>query len=108
MTRLSSAFLAAILLSACGPVEEPGVARETETPGEVAEDGSEPGLGDIELCDAADFRPLIGSGIAEAVIPEDRVHRVFGEDDIVTQEYIPQRTNVVYDTKGRIVRVWCG
>ena len=82
--------------------------------GDIVDAGSEVivkqggGLADIELCDAEDYRPLIGSDVVSANLPEDPMLRVFGVDDIVTQEYLPQRTNVVYRADGTILRVWCG
>ncbi len=61
-----------------------------------------------EECNAAEYRPLIGSPVTSTVFPTGARLRVFSEADIVTQEYIPQRTNVVFDTGGQIVRVFCG
>ena len=73
------------------------------------EDGKEPGLADIELCDAADYRGLIGTSIAATTLPADPMIRAFGENDIVTQDYRPHRTNIVYREKGgTIFRVYCG
>lgn len=100
---LLSIFGAAALLAGC----------ETSTPdsGDAAEDlvvSEEQTLDKIELCDAADYRPLIGSNIAATTLPRDPMIRAYGVNDIITQEYLPQRTNIVFDTDGVIVRVWCG
>lgn len=70
--------------------------------------GKEPGLADIELCDAEDYRPLIGTNIAAATLPADPMLRAYGVNDIITQEYLPQRTNILYGTDGVIQRVYCG
>ncbi len=63
---------------------------------------------DDEQCDAADYRDLVGSNVAAVTLPSGRDIRVFGENDIVTQDYRPERTNIVYDTGGKIRRVYCG
>ena len=101
--------LAAIaFLTACGaPVPEAAAAEETATTDDSA-GAEETSLADIELCDARDYRPLIGTNVASATLPVGPMLRAYGVDDIVTQEYIPQRTNVVFDADGVIVRVWCG
>ncbi|MEM7720473.1 MAG: I78 family peptidase inhibitor [Pseudomonadota bacterium] len=65
-------------------------------------------LADIELCDAQTYRDLVGSDVDDASFPTAGGPRVFGVNDIVTQDFIPQRTNVVFDTSRRIVRVYCG
>ena len=61
-----------------------------------------------EQCDAADYRPLIGTPVTATIFPTGKLLRVYGQGDIVTQEYIPQRTNVVYNSGGKIVSVTCG
>ena len=94
-----------MVLAACGPVpvaEEPAIVTEVVEP-EVPE--APPAL---EQCDAADYRPLIGTPLAEAAIVSGERMRVFGVNDIITQEYLPQRTNVVFDDEGLISRVYCG
>lgn len=62
----------------------------------------------VELCDADDYRPLVGTPVAATTFAAGPRLRVFGVDDLVTQEYLPNRTNVAYDRSGTIVRVWCG
>ncbi len=94
-----------ILLAACAPVpgdDEPAIVTEVV----VADVVEEPPA--LEQCDAADYRPLIGTTIAATTFPVDDRLRVFGENDIITQEYLPQRTNVVFGTDGLIARVYCG
>ena len=66
------------------------------------------GLAGIELCNAEEYRPLVGSPVSATSFPEGPSLRVFGVNDIVTQDYVPQRTNVVYGTNGTITRVYCG
>ncbi len=94
-----------VLLAACGPVPaDEGSAIVTEV---VTPEGPEaPPV--LEECDAADYRPLVGTSIAATTFLKDDRLRVFSENDIITQEYIPQRTNVVFDTEGLISRTYCG
>ena len=103
-------FSAALLiLTACGgdapddlpPPED----RALPGPSEKIEGG---GLADIELCDAAEYRYLVGQPVESAAFPASAELRVFGVNDIVTQDYVPQRTNVVYDETRVIARIYCG
>ena len=102
MYRLGAVLLA---LTACSPVpseDTPAIVTEVV----AAEVPEAPPV--LEQCAAADYRPLIGTPLAEAAIaPGDRL-RVFSVNDIITQEYLPQRTNVVFDGDGVIMRVYCG
>jgi hypothetical protein len=94
-----------VLLAACGPVpgdDEPAIVTE------VVEADIPQAPPALEQCDAADYRPLIGSSISETTFAVDDRLRVFSQNDIITQEYLPQRTNVVFDTEGLITRVYCG
>ena len=94
-----------VLLMACGPVpveDEPAIVTEVVEP-EVPE--VPPAL---EQCDAADYRPLVGTPLSDALIVSGERMRVYNVNDIITQEYLPQRTNVVFDAEGLISRVYCG
>lgn len=94
-----------MVLAACSPVpgeDEPAIVTDV-VEAEIVE---EPPA--LEQCDAAEYRPLIGTPLADAAIMSGERMRVFGVDDIITQEYLPQRTNVVFDGEGLIARVYCG
>ena len=103
--------LAVVFLAACTP--EPPDDRvddrlaAAELPPEEQGNG-EGSLADIELCEAPAYRPLIGSNIAATSLPAGPMLRAFALTDIVTQDYQPQRTNIVYDDDGTITRVYCG
>ena len=73
-----------------------------------SEQGDAGGLAEQEQCDAINYRILVGSDVDDTSFPIDPSLRGFGESDIVTQDYIPQRTNVVYDRSRKIIRVYCG
>ena len=103
MKQIVAPTLACILLLGCAAenAEEPIVKDDPE----VVEDDAPPAL---EECDAAEYRELVGTNIAATVFPEDPMIRVYGEGDIITQEYIPRRTNIVFDADGNIVQAYCG
>jgi|GEM_PF-802566 len=103
MTMRLMTFL--VLLAACAPVSS---ADDPAIVGEVVEAEVPEVPPALEQCDAADYRPMIGTAIAAATFPADDRLRVFSVNDIITQEYLPRRTNVVYDAEGLISRVYCG
>ena len=96
-------------LAACATPEaaepQPGGAVEDGS-GPESEEGAAPAI--PEQCDAEDYRPLIGTTVAEAALTPSAMLRVYGENDIITQDYLPQRTNVIYDAAGVILRAECG
>lgn len=107
--RFTLPAVVCLVLAACASAtpddREPSSDRALPGPSEKIEGG---GLADIELCDAEDYRALIGTDVGATGFPSGAELRVFGVDDIVTQDYIPQRTNIVFDRSRRIVRVYCG
>ncbi|MEO1537696.1 MAG: I78 family peptidase inhibitor [Pseudomonadota bacterium] len=74
-------------------------------PSEVGGSGE---LAELEQCDAQNYRILLGTDVEDTDFPVGPRLRVFGANDIVTQDYIPQRTNVVHDNSGEVIRVYCG
>ncbi len=105
-TLLGAACLILAACAASAPNDRaPAEDRALPGPSEEIAGG---GLAEIELCDAEEYRPLIGTDVAATSFPTNPNLRVFGVNDIVTQDYIPQRTNIVSDTAGRIIRVYCG
>jgi hypothetical protein len=100
---------ALLLMAACAPSGEAekeaavGVGKGAE---EATESGDAPAV--MELCDAVDYRPMIGTAVVMDSLPVGRFLRVYGENAIITQEYLPRRTNIVHDAK-RVVRdIYCG
>jgi len=104
--RLTAAL---ILLAACSPTGDiEGTENSNIDEGvEEANDGEAP-PDPIEQCDAVDYRHLIGSPVGSATLPDDPSLRVYGENDIITQEYLPRRTNIVYDARRVVQTVYCG
>ena len=87
---------------------ETAVSTEPLPEPEPASENEAPAAGDVELCDAKDYKHLVGQSAGGTQFPVGPTLRVFGVDDIVTQEYVTQRTNIVADDSGKIVRVYCG
>ena len=107
-----AALLAALVLAACGPEEgaviEDKPAIGTLPSGASAGSGPDKAAVGTELCELDAYQGLIGTNVAATSFPSDPRLRVFSVDDIVTRDYIPQRTNIVYDKAGRITQVYCG
>ena len=104
--------MAALTLAAC--TSQPNDAAPTETPRATLPSGAttegtkgEPAVG-TEPCDLAPYRDLVGTDVKATSFPDDPRVRVFNLNDIVTRDYIPQRTNIVHDNAGRITQVYCG
>ena len=110
MRRLACLLFLFAAACATTPVDDRELSEAAEinrpVPGASEQGGS--GLADIELCDASQYRPLVGQPVDATRFPVGEDFRVFGLNDIVTQDYIPQRTNVVYDASRQITRVYCG
>ena len=102
-------ILAVVLVSACAPaVEEEVVTLPEETvidEGPIATPETPPAL---EQCAAAGYRQLIGTQLADAQLVGNETLRIYEVTEIITQEYLPQRTNIVFDADGLIARVYCG
>lgn len=104
--------LVVVLLASCGSddaeVVEPAPQISTLPSG--AETGTLGGKATpgTELCDASAYSGLVGTNVAATTFPVDPRIRVFGLNDIVTRDYIPQRTNIVHGEDGIITEVYCG
>lgn len=107
--RYTIAFTLCFLAGGCAPTtpDDRVFSGDRALPG-PSEDVSGSGLAGIEQCDAETYRPLVGTDVGSTRFPAGASLRVFGVNDIVTQDYIPQRTNVVFDRDRRILRVYCG
>ena len=108
--RFTVLTMFALILVACAPEapDDRAIPPEDRALPGPSEGSGEGGLADIELCDAAEYRSLVGSSVTSTSFPEGPDLRVFGVNDIVTQDYVPQRTNVVYDEQSIITRIYCG
>lgn len=109
--RIWTAMIVMATLAACAP-QVPDARVSGGSDGAVQDRNGAlnqpPKVGEIELCDARNYRPLIGQPVSATTFPASRNLRVYSVNDIVTNDYIPQRTNVVYGTNGKIQQVFCG
>lgn len=106
-------LLSVLFLAACGPAPGPvgGTSSGTGNLPGAGGGANDPqgSLGGVELCDAASYRNLVGQPVAATTFPVGPRLRVYSDSDVVTQEYLPNRTNIVYDdSRGVILRVFCG
>ena len=111
MLRTPVYFALMMLAAACAPsIPNSAADAELETTagagGLVVSADEEPDL--FEECDAQSYRGLIGTPAAAAAVNAGPQLRVYAETDLITQEFLPQRTNIVTDDAGMVVRVYCG
>jgi len=95
----------ALLLAACTPSNGPPTAETsgsaTPAPGTAADATAQ------DTCNAARHRSLIGSNISEATLGESPNTRIVSPDSIVTQDFRPDRLNVIVDDDGQITSLEC-
>ena len=87
------------------PTPPGGSERATAAAPEVE---TQPIVDTTAQCDEDTYAPLVGQQAGGKQFPVGPRLRVFGVNDIITQELVPQRTNIVVDDTGTIVRVYCG
>lgn len=106
-------FLPLVVLAGCaGGVPDSGApfSGRSNLPGAGgAVDAPKGSLGGVELCDADAYRPLIGQPYTAITTPEGPRLRIYSDTAVVTQEYLPNRTNVVFAERSKkILRAFCG
>ena len=98
---------AALALVACGqtttttPAEEPG-----ETPTASAPQTREEATAQ-DTCGASSYRSMIGSNVAAIQVPAGGAVRVIMPDTVVTEDFRPDRVNIIADANGNITSVEC-
>jgi hypothetical protein len=71
---------------------------------ELDEDGAE-----ARECAADQYQMLVGQPGTEVHTPSlPQPHRIYGEGDMVTMDYRPERLNVVIGGNGEVMEVKCG
>lgn len=60
-----------------------------------------------DTCGASQYAHLVGTNIAAVTLPADSGIRVVAPDDIVTQDFRPDRINVILDDVGVVLRLEC-
>lgn len=124
MMRIAAFVLGAVLLSGCQtmpgqdtPEDEPAYDlagdRGPETGPETAPDTGPSGGPDVSdgspSCPSAAYQVLVGQPIGEIhtdSLPSPR--RIYGQGDMVTMDYRPDRLNIVTGDDGVVIEVKCG
>ena len=89
MRRAPLAFLLALPLGAC--VADPLTVGDATA---------------RDACGASDFAGMMGMPLAALTVPQGA--RVIRPGDMVTQDFVPDRLNVVLDEADRLSRAFCG
>lgn len=97
---------AVFALAACGqtPTETPAA---TETPATTAAPQTAAEATAQDTCGASQYQAMIGTNIAAATFPAGPGIRVIQPDTPVTQDFSPQRLNVIVDANGVITSLEC-
>lgn len=94
------------VLGACGQTTSPAeTPATTETAQPAPQTAAEATAQDT--CGAAQYRGLIGSNIAAVTLPAESGIRIIQPDTPVTQDFRPDRLNVITDANGVITSVEC-
>lgn len=101
---MRSVFLALGLmaLAACGQTT---ATTEPPTPPATPQTAAEATAQDT--CGAARYSAMVGTNIAAATFPADAGIRVIQPDSIVTEDFRPDRLNVIVDANGVITSLEC-
>jgi hypothetical protein len=106
MRAFSTACACAILaLAACGQTTKTPSTTETPAPPAAPQTAAEATAQDT--CGASQYRALIGTNIAAATFPADSRIRIIQPGTPVTQDFSPQRLNVIADASGVITSLEC-
>jgi len=102
----ASLFAFALLAAACTPPaetpppEQP-VAEQPALPQTAAEATAQ------DTCGAAQYRSLVGSNFAAVTLPAESNIRIVQPDTMVTQDFSPQRINMIVGADGIITGFEC-
>ncbi len=95
----------ALLLAGCTPSSEPPTAEApvlaVPAPGTAADATAQ------DACDSARYRNLIGSIINESTLRENTNTRIVAPDTVVTQDFRPDRLNIIVNSAGQITSLEC-
>lgn len=94
------------VLGACGQTTSPAeTPATTETAQPAPQTAAEATAQDT--CGAAQYRNLVGTNVAAVTLPAGPNIRVIRPDTPVTQDFSPQRLNVIVDNAGVITSLEC-
>jgi hypothetical protein len=104
----ASLFAIALLAAACSPAtEEQPQATTPETPAQVEQQMPQTAAEATaqDTCGARAYSQLVGQNIAAVTVPEGV--RTIMPDSVVTQDFRPDRINIIADAQGVIQRLEC-
>ena len=116
---MKRAIWVVLVVSACGSAPndvdeavfedvETAIEAEPEEIDIVAESDAAAAEEVLLSCGADQVQDLLGTPLetAQSALPDDI--RVIPEGGLFTQDYRPERMNVLLDAKQNITRIWCG
>ncbi|MBX3429246.1 MAG: hypothetical protein KF779_06670 [Hyphomonadaceae bacterium] len=101
--RTVLAAYAALALSACGQTTPAttGEAPAATVPLTAAEATAQ------DICGASQYGAMVGSNFAAATFPSDANIRIIQPGQPVTQDFVPERLNLITDANGIITSLEC-
>ncbi|MEZ5956983.1 MAG: I78 family peptidase inhibitor [Hyphomonadaceae bacterium] len=100
MRRLFLIAAYAVALTACGPTTTPAT-EAPQAPANAAEATAQ------DTCGAAQYASLVGSNFAAVTLPAGANIRIIQPDTMVTQDFSPERLNMITDANGIITSLEC-
>lgn len=97
---------AALLMAACAPSNTtPPDGATPPADGAGPQTAAEATAQDT--CGASGYRSLVGSSLAAVTLPADANIRIIQPDTMVTQDFRPDRINMIVDADGTITGLEC-
>lgn len=105
----ASVIAIALMAAACSPpaTQEQPQTPTTETPAQVEQQMPQTAAEATaqDTCGASAYAQLVGQNIAAVTVPEGT--RTIAPDTAVTQDFRPDRLNIIVDAQGVIQRLEC-
>ena len=107
MIRAALFISAALLASACSQPAEPG--PEPQSPAELAQDmpQTKQQATEQDACGASQYAALVGAPLAAVTLPAEAHVRIIQPGTVATQDFRPERANIIVDAEGIIIAVEC-
>lgn len=99
-------FALALLAAACTPPAGEKTDEPTPDPVAAGPQTREEATAQ-DTCGAAGYRAMIGTSIAAVTFPATPNIRVIMPDSVVTEDFRPDRLNVIVDAAGNITALEC-
>ncbi len=99
-------FALALIGAACAPPADENADEPAQDPAAAGPQTREEATAQ-DTCGAAAYRAMIGTSIAAASFPATPNIRVIMPDSAVTQDFRPDRLNVIVDADGNIAALEC-